>query len=279
MSTQPPALKHTPVPVLEFTPGEVASQTLEADTLARAAKLFTSAGCLHLVDAFSDAFIQSLREAYFARYEAYFHAEHFEGAKQVGHRRIQIVVDLALPFNSPALYANPLILPILKALLGTELYFGIFGSVTSLPGANEQHFHRDNPLLFGEAVNRFLPPYAINLFVPLVEFNESTGTTRLFPGTHVKTGPEARGCAGVEPVVRPGSCLLMDYRLYHQGTGNRSGIIRPMLFCAYHRPWYKDYVNHKSWPFLRLTDSEYQRIPEEHRSLFGWVEHYRGGLY
>lgn len=279
MSTQPPALKHTPVPVLEFTPGELASRTLEADTVARAAKLFTSAGCLHLVDAFPVEFIDSLREAYFSRYEAYFRDGHFEDAKKVGHRRIQIAVELSLPFNSPLLYGNPLILPILKAILGEGLYFGIFGSVTSLPGAEEQHLHRDNPLLFNEAINRFLPPYAINLFVPLIEFNESTGTTRLFPGTQIKTGPEARGCAGVEPVVRVGSCLLMDYRLYHQGTANRSETIRPMLFCAYHRPWYKDYVNHRSWPFLRLPESEYHRISEEHRALFGWLDHYRGGLY
>lgn len=279
MSTPPPPLKHTPVPVLEFTSPEVVSRTLEADTLARATQLFASAGCLHIVDAFPVEFIQSLREAYLARYETYFREGRFDDAKQVGHRRIQIAVDLSLPFNSPALYANPLILPILKALLGNELYFGIFGSVTSLPGSEDQHFHRDNPLLFSESVNRFLPPYAINLFVPLIEFNETTGTTRLFPTTHVKSGREAVSCAGIEPLIRVGSCLLMDYRLYHQGTGNRSDTIRPMLFCAYHRPWYKDYVNHRAWPFLRLSDSEYQRIPEEHRPMFSWVEHYRQGLY
>ena len=71
----------------------------------------------------------------------------------------------------------------------------------------------------------------------------------------------------------------MDYRLFHQGMGNRSQTIRPMLFCAYHRPWFKDYTNHKVWPFLRLNEDEYKRIPDEHRTMFSWVEHYRSGLY
>lgn len=52
-----------------------------------------------------------------------------------------------------------------------------------------------------------------------------------------------------------------------------------MLFSAYHRPWFKDYRNHQSWPFLRLSEAEYARIPAEHRAMFSWVEHYRTGLY
>jgi ectoine hydroxylase-related dioxygenase (phytanoyl-CoA dioxygenase family) len=220
-----------------------------------------------------------LSAAFFARFGAFFRDGEFAGVKAVGNRRLQVPVDFSAPFGSPDLYANPLILPILQALLGPGLFFGIFGSVTSLPGAEDQHLHRDNPLLFGEAINRFLPPYAINLFVPLVEFNAMTGTTRLLPGTHVRTGPEALQHPACDPIVRVGSCLLMDYRLYHQGTANRSETIRPMLFCAYHLPWYKDYWNQKTWPFLRISDADYAAIPAEHRSMFAWIEHYRAGLY
>lgn len=279
MSSLPAESKSATVPALEFTPKELQTQVMEPETLARAVKLFTSAGCLHVVDVFPVEFIRSLHAAYLARYETYFAGGQFNDAKSVGDRRVQIAVEFSLPFNSPTLYAHPLILPILKTLMGENLFFGIFGSVTSLPGAKDQHLHRDNPLLFSESINRFLPPYAINLFVPLIEFNESTGTTRLFPGTHLKGSTEAASCLPVDPVVRLGSCVLMDYRLFHQGMGNRSQTIRPMLFCAYHRPWFKDYCNHKSWPFLRLTDDEYKRIPDEHRAMFSWVEHYGSGLY
>lgn len=268
------------IPLLEFTPQEHQAQALAPDTLARAIKLFTMSGCLQLAGVFPAEFIQSLHEAFMARYESYFRAGRFDDAKSVGHQRLQLAVDFSFPFNAPQLYAHPLILPILRGLLGDNLFLGIFGSVASLPGAALQHFHRDNPLLFSELVNRFLPPYAINLFIPLIDFNERTGTTRLFPGTHVKGSEQAESSPGFDPVVPVGSCLLMDYRLFHQGTANVSQAIRPMLFIAYHRPWFKDYLNHKTWPFLRLSDNEYGRIPEEHRAMFSWVEHYRKlGLY
>jgi Phytanoyl-CoA dioxygenase (PhyH) len=279
MSPEPANLKHVPVPVVQFTAAEREAQALAPATLADAVKQFTATGCLHLDGVFPVELVESWRAAFLARHGDFLAAEKFEGTKPVGHRRIQLPVEFSPPFSAPSLYAHPFILPILQALLGPRMFFGIFGSVTSLPGAEAQGFHRDNPLLFGDAINRFLPPYAINLFVPLIEFNDRTGTTRLFPGTHVRSGPEALGHAGVDPVVRVGSCLLMDYRLYHQGTANRSDTIRPMLFCAYHVPWFKDYVNHRAWPFLRIADADYAAIPAEHRAMFAWIEHYRGGLY
>jgi len=267
------------IPTLEYTPEEQSARLLQPETVTRAAKQFTTSGCLFLARAFPESFIQTLREAFFARYEAYFNAGQFAEAKPVGEKRIQTTVDFSPPFNSAELYANPLVLPILQALLGENLFMGIFGGVTSLPGAELQHYHRDNPLLFSDLINSFLPPYAINLFVPLIEFNEVTGTTRLFPGTHLKPSTDAPISEGVDPVVPPGSCLLMDYRLYHQGTPNCSPMIRPMLFCAYHRPWFKDYVNHRSLPFLTMSDLEHRAIPEAYRRMFGWMEHYRTGLY
>ncbi len=267
------------IPELEFTPTELQSQALGAETLQRATTLFNASGCLQLKGLFPTGFIHTLREAYLERYQSYFRAGKFDDAKPVGTGRYQVAVEFSAPFNAPQLYASPLILPILQALLGSNLFLGIFGSVTSLPGAEAQHRHRDNPLLFSAQINRFLPPFAINLFVPLVDFNERTGTTRLFPGTHVKSGEEAEGAPGFDPMVPCGSCLLADYRLFHQGTANISEEIRPLLFLAYHRPWFKDYHNHKAWPFFRMSEAEHAGIPAEHRSLFAWMEHYRIGLY
>jgi len=31
--------------------------------------------------------------------------------------------------------------------------------------------------------------------------------------------------------------------------------------------------------FLKISDADYGRIPEEHRRLLSWTEHYRAGLY
>jgi ectoine hydroxylase-related dioxygenase (phytanoyl-CoA dioxygenase family) len=164
-------------------------------------------------------------------------------------------------------------------VLGEEMVLGCAGTVTSLPGAQDQHVHRDGPPLFNKAVNRMAPAHAINFFVPLVELNENTGTTRLFPGTHTNTDLDPASAPFVDPIVPVGSCLLVDYRLYHQGRANRSEQVRPLLYCVYHQPWFKDYKNHAAAPFLRISEADYAAIPPEHRKLLVWTEHYRTGLY
>lgn len=156
------------------------------------------------------------------RYASRFAAGRPEDALKVGSRRFMLTVEMEAPFLDEALYANPLVLPVLQQLLGPDLVLGSFASVTSLPGAKEQHLHRDNPLLFGPALNRFLPPHAINLFIPLREFNKTNGTTRLMPGSHLKPDEEGKLSPALDPVVPLGCGLLVDYRLFHQGTANRS---------------------------------------------------------
>jgi ectoine hydroxylase-related dioxygenase (phytanoyl-CoA dioxygenase family) len=199
--------------------------------------------------------------------------------RPAGNRRFQSPLDLSDGFNTPQLYANPFVLPILKAVLGDEMVLGACGAVTSLPGAQEQHVHRDGPPLFNKAVNRMAPAHGVNFFVPLVEFNEMTGTTRIFPGTQTDTDLDPKTAPQVDPIIPLGSCLLMDYRLFHQGRANRSEKVRPLLYFVYHQPWFKDYKNHGTVPFLKLSEANYAKIPPEHRKLLAWTEHYRTGLY
>ncbi len=267
------------IPTIEFTAQEQAAQSLQADTVIRGVKALRLQGCLLLRDVFPTEFIDTLRAAHLARNESFFRSERPAESGEVGNKRFMGAVDLSPPFNTPRLYANPFVLPILQALFGEEMVLGCFGSVTSLPGAKNQHLHRDGPPLFNKAVNRSIPPYAVTLFVPLVEFNAQTGTTRLFPDTHINTDLDPATAPFVDPVVPIGSCFLSDYRLYHQGLANHSELIRPLLFSVFHQPWFKDYKNHASLPFLKISDAEYAKIPAEHRSLFSWIEHYRAGLY
>lgn len=264
---------------LTFTTDETAAQAPCPETVTRGATALRSTGCLLLRDVFSPAFIATLREAFFARNAPLRRSEPPVGAGKVGNRRFQSPLDLSFPFDAPQLYANAFALPILRAVLGEEMILGCFGTVTSLPGAQDQHIHRDGPPLFNKAVNRMVPAHAINFFVPLVELNENTGTTRVFPGTHTNTDLEPAVAPFVDPVVPVGSCLLVDYRLYHQGCGNRSQEVRPLLYCVYHQPWFKDYKNHAAAPFLRISEADYAAIPVEHRKLLTWIEHYRTGLY
>lgn len=264
---------------IEFTAEERAARSPASEKVTRAATALRTHGCVFLRDVLPAPFVAALRDAFLARQSDQLQAALRDEAGGVGHKRFQVPLDLSGPFNDPQLYANPFVLPILRAVLGEELVLGGCGTVTSLPGATDQHVHRDGPPLFNKVVNRMVPAHAVDLFVPLIELNEHTGSTRLFPDTHINTDLDPATATFVDPVIPVGSCLLIDYRLYHQGRANRSDQIRPLLYCVYHQPWFKDYKNHATTAFFRLSDAERAKIQPEHRGLFAWTEHYRGGLY
>jgi hypothetical protein len=267
------------IPSLAFTADERATNALQQRTIETAVKQFQASGCLLLENVFSALFIQELDTVYAERYGHYYQAEKHADALNVGHRRFLITVGFQLPFNTPQLYANPLVLPIIESILDNDCVLGSLASVVSLPGAALQHAHADYSPLFPSFPSRLLPSYALTLFIPLVELNDFHGTTRIWPGSHRSGNQEQLQADFVDPQVPLGSCVLMDYRVLHQGTENRAEIPRPILYLVYHRPWFKDYKNYKKQPFLLLTESERQRIPEQHRRLIRWVDHYRTGLF
>jgi len=66
-----------------------------------------------------------------------------------------------------------------------------------------------------------------------------------------------------------GDCYFMDYRLRHRGTPNQSSQPRPILYLVFTRPWFQDRKNYNKQPRLAIAPMEYEKISEEHRSLFG----------
>jgi len=184
-----------------------------------------------------------------------------------------ITVDIEPPFHTPTLYANPFVIPILVDSLGIELVLNSFGSVVSLPGAPAQNVHRDHPPLFDEhAADLFAPPFAVTVIVPLVDLGERAGTTRMLPGSHVLFDDKGLIRPAFDPVAPIGSCLLMDYRLVHQGTENRSDAVRPIFYVVFSRPWFRDYVNYEKQEPIVMRDSVYRRTPKKWRSLFKFAK-------
>lgn len=186
------------------------------------------------------------------------------GYIRVGDGRQMLSVELTGPFLDPALYANLVLTRMLAALLGEDFLIDSFTCVVANPGAGEQKQHRDHLPLFNDSVAAALPPYAITVVVPLIDLDEQTGTTRLFPGT--LHGGE--GKAGVLPYVARGDCFMMDYRLLHHGTANRSGAIRPVLYIVYARPWFTDIGNFRRQPRINMREEQLRQVLPEHRFLF-----------
>jgi hypothetical protein len=103
-----------------------------------------------------------------------------------------------------------------------------------------------------------------------LSLNEIHGTTTLWLGSHrdqkrynALLDPNSSADftdAGIDPVVREGSCMLWDFRLVQSGTANRGAVPRPMLFLTYCRPWFLDsrnftaQLNPKQKPILASAD-------------------------
>jgi hypothetical protein len=246
--------------------------------LQEAFELFREHGCLLVKGAFEPGYIAQLHRAYLDTYHPYFEDREFADALNVGGKRTQVTVDIKGPFNSPTLYANDFILPLLKLVLGDQLILGGFGSVVSLAGAPDQHAHRDHPNIYelteNEAteawVDMLLPPYALNLIVPLVPLDATNGTTRLWPGSHLVVKSRTQQMPSVDPDADLGDCMLVDYRLLHGGTANRSTSPRPILYNLYCRPWFRDSRNFRKQRPVRISQEEYSRVPEQFRQLFAW---------
>lgn len=187
----------------------------------------------------------------------------------VGERRYEITPHMGGAFGNPGLFANPLLLGLLSPMLGESMRLSGLTLVVSYPGAEKQHTHRDHPLLFDDpnvALN--VPPYAINVAVPLIDVDHETGPTGIWLGSQQwpddsHADPETMT---VVPFQR-GDCILLDYRTLHAGVPNRGAVARPIVYMVYARSWFFDEINHPLRPSLGMTLDEYNELPEEVRPL------------
>ena len=273
--------KREEFPTLTFGPVEKKGRIIFPQTLEKAKKLFLENGTLLIKNVFSSNYIQKLNDEYTDTYSKYLQDKKFDDALKVGDKRTMITVSLDGVFNDPEFYANPLIYPLLQYLLSPNMIVGSFGSVTSLPGAREQHIHRDLPHIFdqpdvypgGEKVLPYLPPYAITVITPLVPVNELNGTTRMWLGSHLVTMEKTMDQPISDPIAEAGDVILFDYRLLHTGLANKSNEVRPILYSVYSRPWFRDYINYRKQESLIIPAEEYEKIPKKYLQLFSWSKH------
>ena len=136
--------------------------------------------------------------------------------------------------------------------------------VYSRPGAGIQGWHADGNHLASSSGgasdasgdNQHNPmaslPYAICLFIPLIDLNESVGYTQFWPGSHqhcdlVGFGPVATLTHSVwnASPCPAGHGIWYDYRLLHQGMPNISkDTLRPILQIIFKKKWYIEKSNY-----------------------------------
>lgn len=224
-----------------------------------------------LENALDPALILELRRAYFEQFGGYCEEELASIGSRVGHERWMLSLPFEPPFDAPELFAGSLIYPVLEALLGDDFVLNSYSVVTSFPGSEHQHVHRDHELLFpeDEPTSFAIPPYAITLAIPLVNLNEALGGTAVWPSSHVSSMPILSRLKKPLP-LRPqmGTAYLMDYRLLHGGEPNNGHWPRPIIYLVYARPWFSDVCNFKNHPAIRATDAALQQVPETLQHLF-----------
>jgi ectoine hydroxylase-related dioxygenase (phytanoyl-CoA dioxygenase family) len=251
---------------------------IDRNVMHSAVDLFHRHGALWLESVFSPQFVQDLSEAYLKTYLSLGQDTLRKRYAMVGEDRYMITVKIKPPFNTPILYANPRLMPILHELLGPDLRISSFGSVVALPGAGAQSVHFDYPPLFeSEETCVALPPHAITLVVPLVDLDQQTGSTALWEGSHKRVGARDQlqtlaneqswqGC--VVPLPKRGDVYLMDFRLIHAGTANQSDHPRPILYLVYSRPWFREDMNFDEQSPLQISQKQFLCVPKQHRDLF-----------
>lgn len=152
------------------------------------------------------------------------------------------------------------ILPMAKIILG-ETSGGLdfdLSVVYSKPGAPDQGWHADGEHQKGAAdigwnINgwktHLAEPYALCLFIPLIDLDDETGFTQFWPASH-----QSRGLLGFGPVAKltestwdakakAGDAIFYDYRTMHRGMKNCS-TMRPVVQMLIKKKWYEETRNY-----------------------------------
>ena len=268
------ATKPDRMPILRYTSEDLQSGVVTPEMLALGAAMFETYGTVQIDNAFPPAMIERLQEAFFARYSPYFRDAEHPDALYLGDKRYMLTVDMEQPFNAAELIGAPMVLPIIRKILGDECVLGAYTAVISLPGSKDQRLHKDHTPLFPNTPwHHTVPSFAAQIIIPLVPLNEMTGTTQFYKGSHRLTTDKSEALGAQDPVLPLGSCLLNDYRVAHRGLGNRSQQVRPILTLIFNRRWFRDFKNYEKQPPIRLSDKGYSELPADVKRLFSvWKE-------
>jgi hypothetical protein len=101
-------------------------------------------------------------------------------------------------------------MPIVHKILGDDALLVHKGCFISLPGAESQVYHQDGVHL-NQKTHK--PCYAINVFIPLVDYNNLNGPTEFCLGSHYLGHENFVKENAYVPCVKAGTPVIFDYRL------------------------------------------------------------------
>jgi len=237
--------------VLTLTDDERTSGFLMPETVQATSELLRTQGYVVFDRLLTPERVEELLGAFDPLFDAYLSRSMY----RTGANRARMYLPFESPFIGEDVIASPVLLPVLRDVLGEGMRCTYFASDTPLPGSQYQNAHSDIAPLFPD-VSVSLPTYALVVNIPLVDVTEENGPLEIWPGTHLNpewsahvtldgsVGPHldiVRAAARMrsERVLMPaGGAVIRDSRCWHRGTPNLSGARRPNLALVYHRHWF-----------------------------------------
>jgi hypothetical protein len=188
------------------------------------------------------------------------------------------------PYLFRDILVNDLVISVTKSILGAGLRCGFYSGNTAMPSESRQPVHADEGQLWPhlEAVP---PGHAYVVNVPLVDVSPENGSTEMWRGTHldptiaIQSGDiviptdrlEARRQVRppIQPVVKAGSVVIRDIRMWHAGMPNHTQKPRPMIAMIHAIAW---------WPTSKIRFARGSEPYLEHPDLKWNVEYVDGEI-
>lgn len=157
------------------------------------------------------------------------------------------------PYLFRDVLVNDAAIAVTEGVLGQGLKNAFYSGNTALPSEHRQPVHADMGQLWPH-LEVAHPAYAIVVNLPLVDMSAENGSTEMWPGTHkdtsvvfqdgdIKVSPQALEARRVieppiQPVVKAGSLVVRDIRMWHAGMPNRTSVPRPMIAMIHFVSWW-----------------------------------------
>ena len=180
----------------------------------------------------------------------------FAEIRQRGRNRFEIPLPISISRHPMLSTINH---SVMVPLFGSQVQLLHSGCFIAMPDSDNQNMHTDGP---HKSQTVHLPPYLVNLFIPLVDLTAENGPTEFRPGTH-RLSVADTDVAPISALLKAGCALIFDYRLEHRGLGNKTTEPRPVLYFTFGSE--VDSWNFK-FPFLLSSISSKRRRKRRRRA-------------
>lgn len=228
---------------MHISDDEIQAGKLTAQTLALVVRQMRDLGFVILEQVIKPSTVNRVYEFFLQLFHAHVEKPEVRAGIEAGNKYVRLPLPLAPPCNDETICANPIAVQVMEEMMD-EITCNFFYSLTTLQGTVPQSTHIDMMRYLFPGFPVALPPWSLNVNIPMIDFSEENGSTEVWPGTHLQPlddslGQRCKAMASVRLNARVGDLILRDPRVWHRGMPNQTPAIRSLIQLIYCRPWYR----------------------------------------